>query len=185
MSRVDWLKTKRIAFSFWQKEDLALAQQLWGDPQVTHYISQSGFTKRDIKQRLQMEIQSQSEDAVQYWPIFELKNHQLIGCCGLHKEGSVYELGYHLVPEMWHQGLATEAVQAVLKYAFQTLKLKKITAGHHPDNLASGNVLKKCGFQYIGTEFYAPTGLQHPTYELTVQNFKHSAKHIGNLGKLK
>ncbi|WP_260365870.1 hypothetical protein [Pediococcus ethanolidurans] len=30
MSRVDWLKTKRIAFSYWQKEDLSMAQQLWG-----------------------------------------------------------------------------------------------------------------------------------------------------------
>ncbi|MFD0898134.1 GNAT family N-acetyltransferase [Loigolactobacillus binensis] len=172
MAHSEWLQTKRIGFSQWQVADLPLAQQLWGNPQVTHFISQHGFTDSDIQQRLQLEIQSQTKNKVQYWPLFRLKDQRLIGCCGLHRAGLVYELGYHLLPEMWHQGFATEATQAVLGYAFQTLKINKIVAGHHPANLASGHVLKKCGFQYSGTEFYAPTGLQHPTYELTAADFR-------------
>lgn len=38
MTRTYFLKTQRIGFAVWQKTDLPLAKQLWGDPRVTHYI---------------------------------------------------------------------------------------------------------------------------------------------------
>ena len=52
----------------------------------------------------------------------------------------------------------------MIGYAFETLHANRLFAGHNPNNTASAGVLKRLGFIYIGDEFYAPTGLYHPSY---------------------
>ncbi|PID70005.1 hypothetical protein CSB37_04065 [bacterium DOLZORAL124_38_8] len=61
-------------------------------------------------------------------------------------------LGYWLSPAFQGQGIMTEAVQSVLKFGFEKLNLHRIYAKHIAVNEASGRVLTKCGFKYIGTE---------------------------------
>ena len=77
-----------------------------------------------------------------------------------------YEIGFHFRPEFWGQRYASEAANAVIDYAFRVLKADKLFAGHNPNNVASRKTLLSLGFAYIGDEFYEPTGLQHPSYEL-------------------
>ena len=45
----------------------------------------------------------------------------------------------------------TEAVRAVLRYAFETLCLEMVTVYHYPFNHRSSRVIEKCGFHYEGT----------------------------------
>ena len=60
------------------------------------------------------------------------------------------EIGY-TINEPWRgKGIATEAVQAVLDFAFGTICLNRIEAHYAVDNVASGAVLKKCGMLYEG-----------------------------------
>lgn len=168
MERQFFLKTNRIGFSVWKQEDSKLAKLLWGDPDVTRFICASGhFSAEDIVNRLEKEIDNNMMHQVQYWPIFELSINELIGCCGLrpYDEGK-YEIGFHLRPKFWGQGYAVEAAKKIIDYAFSVLKAEGLFAGHNPNNTASSKVLRKLGFQYIGDEFYEPTGLYHPSYEL-------------------
>lgn len=168
MIREYFLRTDRIGFSKWQQENIDLAELLWGDINVTRFICASGsFSLSDIKNRLKIEIENDAEYQVQYWPIFELKSDELIGCCGLRPyKDNKYEIGFHLRPIFWKQGYAIEAANAVIDFAFTNLKLDGLVAGHNPNNIASKKVLAKLGFNYIGDEFYEPTGLYHPSYEL-------------------
>ncbi len=168
MSCEYFLKTKRLGFSHWQKTDIDLAISLWGEPLVTKYICATGvFTPEEIQGRLQTEISNDEKYSVSYWPFFSLEIGELIGCCGLrpHAEKE-YELGFHLKPEYWGCGYATEAAGAIIGYAFTSVRARVLFAGAHPDNIASRNLLQKLGFKYIGDKFYAPTGLNHPSYEL-------------------
>ena len=104
---------------------------------------------------------------MQYWPIFELSTGELIGCCGLRPYGeAMYEIGFHLRPEFWRKGFAVEAANVAIDYAFRELHAEGLFAGHNPKNIASSKVLAKLNFQYVRDEFYAPTGLYHPSYEL-------------------
>ena len=168
MERAYFLKTERIGFSTWKREDLSLATLLWGDADVTRYICAAGtFTPADIAARLETEVGNGEKYGLQYWPIFCLDSGDLIGCCGLRPRAEdEYEIGVHLRPEYWRQGCAVEAAQAVIGHAFSALGAKKLFAGHNPKNVGSAKVLGKLGFRYIGDEFYAPTGLDHPSYEL-------------------
>jgi RimJ/RimL family protein N-acetyltransferase len=46
------------------------------------------------------------------------------------------------------------------------LAASALFAGHHPANRSSRDLLLKLGFRYTHDEYYAPTGLQHPSYLL-------------------
>ncbi|MEY8338788.1 GNAT family N-acetyltransferase [Lachnospiraceae bacterium 62-35] len=168
MTRTFFLTTHRIGFSKWSQNDIKLAELLWGNPQVTKFICADGrFSMEEIAKKLEKEVLNDLEYHIQYWPIWKLGADVLIGCCGLrpHDE-SRYEIGVHLRPEFWRQGYAREAAMAVIDYAFTVLRADGLFAGHNPSNTASQKLLNKLGFTYIGDEFYAPTGLYHPSYEL-------------------
>ena len=168
MEREFFLRTRRMGFSIWHREDLPLAELLWGDPAVTRLICASGrFSPEDVAARLELEVSNGENHGIQYWPLFDLETGEFMGCCGLRpRSPGVYELGCHLRPPYWGQGRAGEAAAAVLDHAFHTLGAEKIFVGHHPDNGVSRNLVEKLGFRSLGTEFYPPTGLYHPSYEL-------------------
>lgn len=169
VGRTSFLQSQRLRFSHWREADLPLARTLWGNPEVSRYICAARiFAEDEITSRLAQEMDNLRCFHVQYYPLFERTSGAFVGCCGLrpHGEGG-YELGFHLLPDFWGKGYATEAAKAVIDYAFQTLGAKSLFAGHNPKNAASGHVLQKLGFQYIGDEYYAPTGLYHPSYRLT------------------
>jgi len=77
---------------------------------------------------------------------------RLIGGVGLSGEGIEPELGYWIAREHWGRGYATEAGQAVVAIADESLRLPALKAAHAIDNPASGRVLDKLGFQPQGLE---------------------------------
>ncbi|MBO8182768.1 MAG: GNAT family N-acetyltransferase [Archaeoglobus sp.] len=60
------------------------------------------------------------------------------------------EMGYWLGRRYWNRGLMTEAVKLALKFAFQDLKLHRVSATIFEGNLASRRVLEKAGFKLEG-----------------------------------
>ena len=77
-------------------------------------------------------------------------DHRLIGNCGIRcnpDKVTQAELGYELNPDHWGQGYATEAAAAILEFAFRQLELQRITSWCIADNVASGRVLERLGFQ--------------------------------------
>ena len=168
-----FLKTERLGFRKWSEEDIDLAMGLWGDYEVTKlFDSRGALSEKQVRERLRKEIDNQRKWGVQYWPIFLLKSHEHVGACGLRSHAyNVYELGFHIRSDKWGQGYATEAARAVIRYAFVDLEVDGLFAGHHPKNDASRHLLFKLGFRYNDDEFYEPTGLMHPSYLLTEEEF--------------
>lgn len=60
------------------------------------------------------------------------------------------ELGYWLGEDYWGRGIVTEAVRAVVRYAFETFDLMHIFAGLFEHNVGSRRVLEKAGFELEG-----------------------------------
>ncbi len=77
-------------------------------------------------------------------------NNTLCGVIGLVPEPDAHikttELGYWVGEAFWKKGIATTAVQCILKYAFEALEYKKIVAGVFEGNIASMKVLEKNNF---------------------------------------
>lgn len=50
----------------------------------------------------------------------------------------------------WGKGYATESVKLIVSYAFDVLRLHKLTAGAYANNISSAKVFKKAGFSVEG-----------------------------------
>ena len=80
------------------------------------------------------------------------EDQEFIGEISIHltgKQGG--QLGYWVAEPRWNQGIATEALGAVLSFGFEKLRLTKMEASHYLGNDASGKVLVKNGLQQIET----------------------------------
>jgi ribosomal-protein-alanine N-acetyltransferase len=171
-----FLETSRLIIRPWFQTDLELALGLWGDPRVTKFIDARGKLSVDeVQNRLAEEIASAKDYGVQYWPIFLRSTNEHVGCCGLkayNLSRNIYEIGFHIRADYWGRGFATEAALGVMDYAFRTLSINGLFAGHNPANTATQHLLQKLGFRYTHKEYYTPTGLYHPSYILTVDEYR-------------
>jgi len=164
--------SERIGFRWWAADDFELARALWGNQDVTRLFSKKPFSDDDVLRRLTCEINQGKELGIQYWPMFEIATGEHAGCGGLrphHSGEEVLEIGFHLRPNFWGKGIATESARAVIKYATEYTKAITLFAGHHPENTASRNVILKLGFTEVEPEFYEATGLLHPSYILKLR----------------
>ncbi len=78
---------------------------------------------------------------------------------------------YMLAEEFWGRGYGTEALKAVMDFAFREMELKSVQADHFAENAASGAVMRKAGMVYQETtpRKYEKGGFFHdaPRYLIT------------------
>jgi RimJ/RimL family protein N-acetyltransferase len=94
---------------------------------------------------------------------------QLAGAIGFgRRPDGAAELGYWIARPFWGLGYATEAGRAAIAAARDSLRVRRIEAGHFIDNPASGRVLEKLGFRPRGTapRYSAGRGHAAPCREL-------------------
>lgn len=77
------------------------------------------------------------------------------------------EIGYVLSKDYWGRGLMPEAVQAVMAYLFETVRLDAILCGHFRRNSQSARVQRKCGFHFLKE---VPYTTRYGTVEDSVRN---------------
>lgn len=89
----------RLIFRSWTDSDLALAEALWCDPEVTHYFG-GAMTREQAHARLETERERENLLGVQYWPMFLRETGEFVGCAGLRQwqmNPATIEAGVHLM----------------------------------------------------------------------------------------
>lgn len=87
------------------------------------------------------------------YAIIRQEDAELIGNVSLldiHTADQRAEVGYWISKSEWNQGYCTEALQALLAFAHDTLGITRITARCLVSNLGSIGVMKKCGLAQEG-----------------------------------
>jgi len=88
-----------------------------------------------------------------YASVFEKNHSKQIGTLMLFnfdKEANKAEVGYVLSHDIWGKGYGTEALEAIINFAFGELKLHKLHAQVTKGNWGSSKILEKCGFTQEG-----------------------------------
>lgn len=73
----------------------------------------------------------------------------LIGSIAITRGDEGHELGFWIVSDAWGLGYATEAAQAMVALARDSLRLPRLIASQFLDNAASARVLAKVGFRAL------------------------------------
>ncbi|MBE6638548.1 MAG: GNAT family N-acetyltransferase [Ruminococcaceae bacterium] len=87
------------------------------------------------------------------WAIILAETERMIGTVGfteLDRVNMTAEIGYVVNPDYHGMGIATEAVSAVIGYAFCELKIERVEARYMVGNTASLRVMEKCGMKKEG-----------------------------------
>lgn len=89
------------------------------------------------------------------WGITLKDEGKVIGLFGFHhwsKHHRRAEVGYDMNRAYWGQGIATEALRAMLRFGFSQMNLNRIYAGTIADNHESVRLLERLGFVREGTK---------------------------------
>jgi len=87
------------------------------------------------------------------WGITLKDSTKVIGSCGFLNRNSKHhraEIGFELSKEYWGKGIASEALEAVLKFGFNHCSFERIEALIEPANVSSQKLVEKQGFQKEG-----------------------------------
>jgi RimJ/RimL family protein N-acetyltransferase len=146
------LHTTRLILRDWQSADLPAFARLNDDAQVMqHFPARMNHQQSDaLAARIQRHIEQHSFGQ---WVLERRDQPGLIGVLGLQHVlfdsafSPAVEIGWRLLPEYWHQGLATEAAQAALHFAFTRLQLPQVLAFTVPANRPSQALMQRLGMQ--------------------------------------
>ena len=87
------------------------------------------------------------------WAVADAATDRCLGLVNYH-DGHIRSqrvtIGYMINPAHHRQGIATEAVSALLDFCFGELRLHRVQAFIHPDNTASRTLVEKLGFRCEG-----------------------------------
>lgn len=118
------------------------------DERVMQYIRRPGMQHIDeAAARIKM-LNGYADEGVSIMWVIALNGQYTGSIClwNFSPDETIAEVGYDLHPGFWGQGIMTEALTAIIDYAFNTLKLKAIEAFTDKANTRSVTLLQKNGF---------------------------------------
>jgi len=148
------LSTSRLILRALHPSDLDDLYAYASDPGIDQYVPWECYKNIDeARENLNAFIEEYEKDGLGAWGIEQRADKKLIGIINTsipHRINRRVEMGYTIARAYWGQGLATEAVRAVVQFGFEKMELIRIEAVVLPENLASARVLIKAGFQFEG-----------------------------------
>lgn len=138
---MDELSTPRLRLRRARPDDLAAMHAVLSHPQAMRYWSTPPHD--DLEQtRVWLGKMIAADPAESDDFVIEFEG-RVIGKAGFH---SLPDLGYILHPDGWGQGIAREAVSAVIARVFDRFPLDEVVADVDPRNEASLRLLARLGF---------------------------------------
>jgi RimJ/RimL family protein N-acetyltransferase len=152
--RLPRLEAANVVLRGLEERDVPALFQVFSDPEVMRYWSSTPMQTEDEAAAYLRDIQ----DGLRTRRLFQwgivVGDDEVIGTCTLyhlehgHRRG---EIGFALGRRHWGQGLASQALTALLEFAFGTLDLNRIEADADPRNERSLGLLERHGFRREGS----------------------------------
>jgi ribosomal-protein-alanine N-acetyltransferase len=134
-------------------DDLEGYLAIVGDDRVTNWLSFDSRDRAAAEKALGNLVErAQHEDRPDYLlAVTRPDDDRMVGFVRLGPTGvQAAHLGYAIAADHWGHGYATDACRTMLRFAFETLHLHRVSAAIGPENLASIAVVKRLGFTYEG-----------------------------------
>lgn len=145
------LQTERLLLRKMTISDAASVQQLRSNSEVMKYINRPlTLSIEEAEKWIGVVLETLEKNEGITWCIcLKETPEEHVGSIGLwriEKENYRAEIGYMLEPLLQGKGIMFEAIQKVIDYGFQVMRLHSIEAQLDPRNTASSALLRKAGF---------------------------------------
>ena len=149
------LRTARLRLRPFVDADASDLYALHSNPYVLRYWDSPPWTEPARADRFIAACREMAEEGKGARLVVERADDEsFLGWCTLGRWNPDFRsasLGYCLDAAAWGHGYATEAAEALLAWAFDTLDLNRVQAEADTRNGASARVLEKLGFVHEGT----------------------------------
>jgi RimJ/RimL family protein N-acetyltransferase len=146
------LRTDRLVLVPLADEHLEREVELDADPEVLRFLYARARTRAEVAaSHAERMALGRRVDGLGYWVAFTDPGGEFVGLMMLppaHGPG-VCELGYRLMRPFWRRGLATEAVRALVRHAFDTAGQNRVIAQTMAVNAGSRGVMRAVGMRYV------------------------------------
>ena len=153
------LTTDRLVLRQLLIDDANEIYLLRSDESVNKYLDRDKATVIDDATNFINKIKNAvAKNESLYWAITIKGNSSLIGTICLFSmdiEKDSAEIGYELIPKFQGKGFMQESISTIIKFAFDDLRIKIITAALSADNLKSVTVLERNNFKLDRNFTYA------------------------------
>jgi [ribosomal protein S5]-alanine N-acetyltransferase len=146
------LQTARLTVRPVDAADLDDLMAVNGDPEVARFLPYEAWRTADDAQAWRVRMAALC-DGGQAHQLVIVRDGRAVGTVLLFRfeePSARIELGYALGRAQWGQGIAREALGAVLGVAFGPFGLRRVEAQVQPDNQASNALLARLGFVHEG-----------------------------------
>lgn len=142
------LQTARLFLRKPRPEDAPRIFEKYGqDVEVTRYLMwRPHHGLQDAEAAIQRFLDGWERGTNFTWLIFDRETGELAGSIAARKEDNGINLGYLLARAYWGRALMAEAIEAVVRWAFDDPSVFAIRAVCDVENWASARVLEKTGF---------------------------------------
>ena len=132
-----------------EEPDLPLFVRWFNDPEVRYWLSMSDGPEFTLEAEQEWYEEMRADPWRVVWCI-ETEDGQPIGNLGLHAIDETHgraTLGISIGEKAyWGRGYGTEALRAVLRYAFEEMELRRVVLEADEDNARGIRCYEKCGF---------------------------------------
>jgi [ribosomal protein S5]-alanine N-acetyltransferase len=148
------LETERLVLRPLSPDDLPAMHLIFNDPEVGRHLFDGELVP--FKTTISILEASDRDFSERGIGLFGVRlrgaDYDLVGLCGLRWEEGIgeMEIMYCLLPQLWGQGLTTEAARATLRFAFEEAELWCVMGGAEEPNAASLRVIEKLGMRFAG-----------------------------------
>ena len=154
VDRLPTLAAERVELRPLSGADTADVFAIFSDPQVMRYWDSLPMAApQDAAKYIDEIAEGFRSRTIFQWGTADRHSGRVIGTCTLLHVSPVHEraeIGFALARAHWGQGLATEAVGALLRFAFEDLGLHRLEADADPRNERSVRLLERLGFRREG-----------------------------------
>ena len=146
------LREERVLLRPLDRSDLRRCVAWFNDPEVTHYLARDGPLTFDEEERWFANYKAKTDEL-----IFAITvDGQHIGNVGLHaidRSNGRADVGIMIGEKaFWSQGHGTDALRAILRYAFRELRLNKVSLDVIDYNERAIRVYERLGFVREGVK---------------------------------
>ncbi len=149
MNETPEIRTKRLHLRAFRQDDAEDVFAYARNPNVLRYTTGKTPTVLPETQKFVQGLVNKPSGAFA-WAICLKNDAHVIGAVEFGMpDGTTGTVDYALAEEHWNQGIMTEAVRAVLAWAFRAHpRLQRVCASAMTINAASIRVMKKCGLEF-------------------------------------